>query len=68
MGSTVLCAAQNCTVLYRCFGANENPCCSLAAWLLVPGWETMRGAVAMFYMVQGYSRGLIKFVIITAEK
>lgn len=35
---------------------------------LVAGWETMRGAVAMFYMVQGFSRGLIKFVIITADK
>eukprot|EP00250_Pteridium_aquilinum_P026531 c3314_g1_i1 orf=362-1411(-) len=32
------------------------------------GWTTIKGAVAMAYMVQGYNDGLIKFALITARK
>lgn len=32
------------------------------------GWTTIRGAIAMAYMVQGYNRGLIKFALITGQK
>lgn len=36
--------------------------------LLQSGWTTMRGALAMALMVQGYQKGLIKFGLITARK
>eukprot|EP00850_Spirogloea_muscicola_P004175 SM000017S02915 [mRNA] locus=s17:1138125:1139441:+ [translate_table: standard] len=32
------------------------------------GWTTIRGALAMVLMVQGYNQGLIKFALITARK
>lgn len=32
------------------------------------GWTTIKGALAMGLMVQGYQRGLIKFALITARK
>eukprot|EP00898_Chlorokybus_atmophyticus_P006870 jgi/Chlat1/7184/Chrsp57S06845 len=36
--------------------------------LLRSGWTTIRGALVMALMVQGYQRGLIKFAVITARK
>eukprot|EP00271_Cylindrocystis_brebissonii_P011003 TRINITY_DN2763_c0_g1_i1.p1 TRINITY_DN2763_c0_g1~~TRINITY_DN2763_c0_g1_i1.p1 ORF type:complete len:312 (+),score=46.76 TRINITY_DN2763_c0_g1_i1:53-988(+) len=36
--------------------------------LIRTGWTTIKGALAMFLMVRGYRRGLIKFVIVTAQK
>lgn len=36
--------------------------------LLRSGWKTMRGALAMPLMIQGYRKGLIKFAIITCRK
>jgi tocopherol O-methyltransferase len=36
--------------------------------LATSGWTTIRGALAMALMVQGYQMGLIKFAIITAHK
>ncbi|GJP83879.1 hypothetical protein CLOP_g13980 [Closterium sp. NIES-67] len=36
--------------------------------LLSSGWKTLKGAVAMLWMVQGYNSGLIKFALITAHK
>ncbi|KAI5067555.1 hypothetical protein GOP47_0018083 [Adiantum capillus-veneris] len=36
--------------------------------LVTSGWTTVKGAVAMAYMVQGYNTGLIKFALITARK
>jgi tocopherol O-methyltransferase len=32
------------------------------------GWTTVKGALAMTLMIQGYQRGLIKFAAITARK
>lgn len=32
------------------------------------GWTTVKGAIAMAYMVQGYNAGTIKFALITARK
>ncbi|CAI5465789.1 unnamed protein product [Closterium sp. Yama58-4] len=36
--------------------------------LLSSGWKTLKGAVAMLWMMQGYNSGLIKFALITAKK
>ncbi|XP_012840918.1 PREDICTED: tocopherol O-methyltransferase, chloroplastic isoform X2 [Erythranthe guttata] len=36
--------------------------------LLSSGWKTIRGALAMPLMIQGYKKGLIKFAIITCRK
>ncbi|OEL33046.1 putative tocopherol O-methyltransferase, chloroplastic [Dichanthelium oligosanthes] len=36
--------------------------------LLTSGWKTMRGAMVMPLMIQGYKKGLIKFTIITCRK
>lgn len=36
--------------------------------LLRSGWKTIRGAFAMPLMIQGYNKGLIKFVILTCRK
>ncbi|XP_073289401.1 gamma-tocopherol methyltransferase, chloroplastic isoform X1 [Primulina huaijiensis] len=36
--------------------------------LLRSGWKTMKGALAMPLMVEGYKKGLIKFAIITCRK
>lgn len=36
--------------------------------LLKSGWTTIKGAIAMAYMVRGYKTGLIKFALITAQK
>lgn len=36
--------------------------------LLRTGWKTIRGALAMPLMIQGYQKGLIKFAIITCRK
>jgi hypothetical protein len=32
------------------------------------GWKTIRGAMVMPLMIQGYKKGLIKFTIITCRK
>eukprot|EP00897_Mesotaenium_endlicherianum_P005760 jgi/Mesen1/5211/ME000258S04299 len=32
------------------------------------GWTTIKGAIAMTYMIQGFRMGVIKFAIITARK
>jgi hypothetical protein len=32
------------------------------------GWKTIRGAMVMPLMIQGYKKGLIKFTIITSRK
>ncbi|XP_052196881.1 LOW QUALITY PROTEIN: probable tocopherol O-methyltransferase, chloroplastic [Diospyros lotus] len=36
--------------------------------LLQSGWKTIRGALVMPLMIQGYKKGLIKFAIITCRK
>nr|GMC58037.1 gamma-tocopherol methyltransferase [Ipomoea batatas] len=36
--------------------------------LLSTGWKTIRGALVMPLMIQGYKKGLIKFAIITCRK
>ncbi|KAH7423202.1 hypothetical protein KP509_12G043800 [Ceratopteris richardii] len=36
--------------------------------LVKSGWTTIKGALAMSYMVKGYNSGLIKFALITARK
>ncbi|KAG6434023.1 hypothetical protein SASPL_105643 [Salvia splendens] len=36
--------------------------------LLTSGWKTIRGALVMPLMIQGYNKGLIKFAIITCRK
>ncbi|GFP83154.1 probable tocopherol o-methyltransferase chloroplastic [Phtheirospermum japonicum] len=36
--------------------------------LLRSGWKTIRGALAMPLMIEGYKKGLIKFAIITCRK
>ncbi|CAL5019043.1 unnamed protein product [Urochloa decumbens] len=36
--------------------------------LLTSGWKTIRGAMVMPLMIQGYKKGLIKFTIITCRK
>lgn len=36
--------------------------------LLRSGWKTIRGALVMPLMIQGYKKGLIKFAIITCRK
>lgn len=36
--------------------------------LLGAGWKTIKGALAMPLMIQGYKKGLIKFAIITCRK
>ncbi|CAH9070864.1 unnamed protein product [Cuscuta epithymum] len=36
--------------------------------LLRSGWKTIKGAMAMPLMIQGYKKGLIKFAIITCRK
>ncbi|KAL7202911.1 hypothetical protein ACSBR1_034381 [Camellia fascicularis] len=36
--------------------------------LLRSGWKTIKGALAMPLMIQGYRKGLIKFAIITCRK
>uniref|UniRef100_A0A0D9VJX1 Methyltransferase type 11 domain-containing protein n=1 Tax=Leersia perrieri TaxID=77586 RepID=A0A0D9VJX1_9ORYZ len=36
--------------------------------LLRSGWKTIRGAMVMPLMIQGYKKGLIKFTIITCRK
>nr|AGF92674.1 gamma-tocopherol methyltransferase [Zea mays subsp. mays] len=36
--------------------------------LLTTGWKTIRGAMVMPLMIQGYKKGLIKFTIITCRK
>ncbi|VFQ73687.1 unnamed protein product [Cuscuta campestris] len=36
--------------------------------LLRSGWKTIRGAMAMPLMIEGYKKGLIKFTIITCRK
>ncbi|KAH7423207.1 hypothetical protein KP509_12G044000 [Ceratopteris richardii] len=36
--------------------------------LFKSGWTTIKGALAMYYMVKGYNSGLIKFALITARK
>ncbi|XP_073149305.1 gamma-tocopherol methyltransferase, chloroplastic-like isoform X2 [Henckelia pumila] len=36
--------------------------------LLRSGWKTIKGALAMPLMVEGYKKGLVKFVIITCRK
>ncbi|KAL3698310.1 hypothetical protein R1sor_012386 [Riccia sorocarpa] len=38
------------------------------AGLAKAGWTTIKGALAMGLMVQGYQKGLIKFALITARK
>lgn len=38
------------------------------AGLLSAGWTTIKGALVMPLMAQGYRRGLIKFVLITGVK
>jgi tocopherol O-methyltransferase len=35
---------------------------------LLEGWKTIRGAMVMPLMIQGYKKGLIKFTIITCRK
>ncbi|KAK1619107.1 hypothetical protein QYE76_024624 [Lolium multiflorum] len=36
--------------------------------LLTSGWKTIKGALVMPLMIQGYKKGLIKFTIITCRK
>ncbi|CAH9110000.1 unnamed protein product [Cuscuta europaea] len=36
--------------------------------LLRSGWKTIKGAMAMPLMIEGYKKGLIKFAIITCRK
>ncbi|TKW41108.1 hypothetical protein SEVIR_1G292300v4 [Setaria viridis] len=36
--------------------------------LLTSGWKTIRGAMVMPLMIQGYKKGLIKFTVITCRK
>jgi tocopherol O-methyltransferase len=36
--------------------------------LLKSGWKTIKGALAMPLMIEGYKKGLIKFAIITCKK
>ncbi|CAA2985200.1 tocopherol O-methyltransferase, chloroplastic-like isoform X2 [Olea europaea var. sylvestris] len=38
------------------------------ASLLRSGWKTIKGALAMPFMIEGYKKGLIKFAIITCRK
>lgn len=36
--------------------------------LLISGWKTIKGALVMPLMIEGYKKGLIKFAIITCQK
>ncbi|CAK9166004.1 unnamed protein product [Ilex paraguariensis] len=40
----------------------------LTSLLLRSGWKTIKGALAMPLMIQGYKKDLIKFAIITCRK
>lgn len=40
----------------------------LALGFVCLGWKTIRGAMVMPLMIQGYKKGLIKFTIITCRK
>lgn len=59
-----LCCAK-IDVLLQHFG---TPFSVLTHYITSSGWKTIKAALAMPLMIEGYKKGLIKFVIITCRK